>query len=152
MLKDYRPNSSPASWAIRFAASLENVFMVLSGMSTMEQLMDNTGFMKDFIPLNKKEHEILEKAEKLLNGSIAIPCTACRYCTDNCPKHIPIPQYFAWYNEAMRRKTPAGPLHDEIQGQGKASDCIGCKQCERQCPQHIAIAENLKRIAELDLQ
>ena len=124
--------------------------MVLSGMSNMEQLLDNTDYMRHFTPLNEEERKIVERAVHFINGSITIPCTACGYCVEGCPKHIPIPQYFAWYNEAMRRKTPAGPLHDEIQGQGKASDCIGCKQCERQCPQHIAIAENLKRIAELD--
>ena len=150
MLKDYRPNSSPASWAIRFAASLENVFMVLSGMSTMEQLMDNTGFMKDFIPLNKKEHEILEKAEKLLNGSIAIPCTACRYCTDNCPKHIPIPDYFSLYNQYKQSGQKDRLLEKYAslaEKGGKASDCISCKQCQHHCPQHLLVADYLKTVA-----
>ena len=109
LLKDLDPNMSVPSWAIRFAASLENVMVVLSGMSSVEQMRDNISFMKDFHPLTKEETETTRKAADLINGQNAVPCTGCAYCTEGCPMHIAIPKYFSLYNEDMREeRTKAG--------------------------------------------
>ena len=81
---------SVPSWAIRFAASQENVMMVLFGMSSIEQVTDNTSFMKGFRPLTENEIALTRRAAEIINAQIAVPCTGCSYCTDGCPMQIPI--------------------------------------------------------------
>ena len=151
LFKAQHPDMSAASWAVRFAASLENVFMVLSGMSMLEQVVDNTSYMQNMVPLSDTEKDVIKKATKMIRGSVAVPCTACQYCVDGCPKRIPIPKYFSLYNDqAQFGMLPAAVYYSNlIQDFGKASDCIGCKQCEEHCPQHIAIVEQLKKVAEV---
>ena len=142
--------ASFASWAIRYAASLDGIITVLSGMSNLEQMEDNLSYMKDFRPLNAHEQQAIRKAQEAINGVKSIPCTACHYCTGGCPKQIPIPEIFA----ARNRQLVWGQLqegqaaYDQLAAKGNvASDCIGCGQCERACPQQIKVIQRLKECA-----
>ncbi|MDD7113669.1 MAG: aldo/keto reductase [Lachnospiraceae bacterium] len=153
VFKEHHPDLSVPSWAIRFAASLDNVMMVLSGMSNTEQMLDNLSYMENFQPLDEKEQKIVLQAVNLINKNIAVPCTGCSYCTDGCPMHIAIPKYFSLYNadlQEIKEKTwtPQGEYYDNLTNIfGKASECIACGQCEAACPQHLPIIEHLKEVA-----
>ena len=154
LFTDRDPKMSAASWAIRFVASLENVMVVLSGMSSLEQMEDNISYMQDFKPLSDDEIKMCLEAGKMIISKIAIPCTACSYCTSGCPMKIDIPGHFSLYNE-----NTFDDLNDEEWtveysdypdllegGSGKASDCIACGQCESVCPQHLPVIDNLRKI------
>ncbi len=153
MFKQVHPDMSIPSWAIRFAASLDNVKMVLSGMSNMEQLKDNTDYMAKLVPLNEEEQALVKKAVDRLNSNIAVPCTGCSYCTEGCPKQIAIPKYFSLYNADLQEAaekgwTPQGEYYNRLtQDFGKASDCVACGQCEQVCPQHLPIIKHLQEVA-----
>ena len=153
MFREARPEMSIPSWAIRFAASLEHVMVVLSGMSNMEQLLDNTDYMADFQPLSAQEQALVKKAVDAINSTIAIPCTGCSYCTEGCPQRIAIPKYFSLYNadlQEIKEKSwrPQGEYYTRLtMNFGKASDCLECGQCEQVCPQHLPIIRHLKDVA-----
>ncbi|SPF46963.1 Aldo/keto reductase [Candidatus Desulfosporosinus infrequens] len=152
LMKEYNPAASVPSWAIRYAASQEGVTMVLSGMNTMEQLLDNMSYMADFKPLNKEEDKILGRVIDIINENTAIPCTTCRYCEKDCPQNIAIPDYFALYNSAKRALSSNFSSQfvyyiNLTANHGKAGDCIDCKQCESACPQHLKITELLKDVS-----
>ena len=155
MFKAHDAQMSVPSWAIRFAASLENVMLVLSGMSDMEQLLDNTGYMSDFRPLTEAETDMVHQAARIINSNIAIPCTGCSYCTVNCPKNIAIPKYFSLYNaekqEYLNKTWTTQEMYYENLNSmfGKASDCVKCGKCEDMCPQHLPIRKHLEDVALL---
>lgn len=152
LFQSCRPDLSPASWAIRFAASLDGIITALSGMSTLGQMEDNLSYMKGFRPLDAGEQGVIREAQRLLGHPSTIACTACRYCTKGCPREIPIPEVFA----AANLQLGGGPREQAVRayraaaGKGRgASDCIGCGQCERACPQRLPITEYLKQCAGL---
>jgi len=154
MFKKHNSEMSVPSWAIRFAAGLDNVMMVLSGMSNMEQLLDNTGFMQNFKPLDDEEKALVKRAADIIGGNITVPCTGCSYCTDGCPQNIPIPKIFDVYNADMQEMpgkdwTPQEAYYENaVSGRGKASDCIGCGACESVCPQQLEIIKLLADAAK----
>lgn len=154
LFKEHDPNMSIPSWAIRFAASLDNVMMVLSGMGSLEQMEDNLSYMENFQPLSEEEKEMTHKAADIINAQIAVPCTGCSYCTEGCPQKIAIPKYFSLYNEDMRENLEEKgwsinfTQYEILTGKfGKAKDCIECGQCEGVCPQHLPIIEKLKEVS-----
>lgn len=148
----YHPDLSVPSWAIRFVASLYNVAMVLSGMSNMEQLMDNISYMKEFVPMNAEETELVHKAAETIKDSIAIPCTGCSYCTEGCPMQIAIPDLFRVYNKSKRGEISDVEADEEYrqltESGGKARECLACGQCQVACPQHLEIINYLKDVAK----
>ena len=152
MFKSYAPDMSFASWAIRFVASLDGILTVLSGMSNVEQMKDNLSYMKNFHPLNDEEQKIIQEAQRIIGNSAAIPCTACHYCTEGCPKKIGIPDIFSAMNKYLgngQMEEAVAAYGEAVAFGGKASDCIHCLQCEKACPQHIEITDNLARCAQL---
>ena len=147
----YHPDLSVPSWAFRFVASLDKVAMVLSGMSNMEQLMDNISYMKEFVPMNAEETELVHKAAEMIKDSIAIPCTGCSYCTEGCPMQIAIPDLFRVYNKSKRGEITDVEANEEYrqltESGGKARECLACGQCQVACPQHLEIINYLKDVA-----
>ena len=149
---DANPIDSIASWGIRFAASLPNVLVVLSGMSDMTQLEDNMSYMRNFKPLNDYERKVISNVVGIINDSIAIPCTGCRYCVDGCPKSIAIPEYFALYNNQHQFGYTMGldmTFNNLLKNHGRPSDCLKCRKCEKHCPQHLPITAKLKLVSEV---
>lgn len=142
---------SPASYAIRYAAGFEGIMMVLSGMSSMEQMEDNVSFMKDYRPLDKREMAAVEGVCEVFRSMNLIPCTACRYCVDGCPKKISIPDLFAIMNtKQIYHDWSADYYYNQVltKTSGKASDCMKCGKCEKACPQHLQIRDLLVSVAQ----
>ena len=150
ILRRIQPEASAASWAIRFASSLDAVDIVLSGMNTVSQVEDN---LRDVRPLDEEEYRALEKCAEMIRSNTAVPCTGCGYCMAGCPKRIPIPGYFGLLNEYARSPKELWKMEylyrDLADGRGRATDCIGCGRCERACPQKIGIVGNMKKVGEV---
>ena len=141
---------SPASYAIRFAASFEGVMMVLSGMGNMDMMNDNISYMKDFKPLTKEEFAAIGKVREIFGKLDIIPCTDCKYCMERCPQNIPIPTLFACLNNKRTWKTWGSDFYYGIytKNSGKASSCIKCGVCEAACPQHLKIRDLLCEVVK----
>jgi predicted aldo/keto reductase-like oxidoreductase len=152
ILKGMDEKASPASWAVRYAASLDGVITVLSGMSSVEQMRDNISYMKDFRPLTDAERAGVMKAGEIINSVPSIPCTACGYCMKGCPMNVAIYGTFQamnMYKQFGDLASAKGSYAWNTAGHGwaKASECIECGACEEVCPQHIKIRGELKAAA-----
>ena len=150
ILQNANPNASCASWAIRFAASLPGVMVVLSGMSNLEQMEDNVSYMQQFQSLSEEEYRVLEDANKTLQQFAGIACTACHYCTPGCPMDIHIPEIFGVMN-TYKMYGNLNEARNEYRwrpGGEKASACVQCGQCESACPQHLPIISLLEEVVE----
>lgn len=153
LFKEAEPDSSAASWGIRFAADLDGIITVLSGMSSIEQMKDNLSYMEHFTGLTTAQKEILEKARTELNKIPLIPCTSCNYCTKVCPVNIGISGSFTAMNYFTLYGNKSAALHQAewlVQGYGlkPATECVKCGKCEEACPQHISIRDQLTELSE----
>ena len=150
MFKSYEPDMSIASWAIRYAATLNSVVTVLSGMSNEDQVNDNLSYMESFKPLTDEEAGVVLKAADMIRANVLVGCTACRYCVPDCPMGIEIPEYFKAYNMTKSDgREKAKEKFDELSKNGsKPSDCVKCGMCESLCPQKISIRDFLCDVAE----
>ena len=155
LMKEYNPDRSVVSWAMRFVANLDDVCVVLTGASSLEQLENNIEEFNNADPLNEEEHAILEEVSEIINNNITVNCTKCRYCVDSCTEEIDIARLFDLYNNhklvGIDDWTPYGNAYlnySKLDGVGIASDCIECEVCIEECPQQINIPEVLKDVAK----
>lgn len=153
VFKKANDDLSFASWAIKFAANLDGVITVLSGMSNLEQMDDNISFMKDFKKLSDEEKKTIDKAQEILKTIPLIPCTSCNYCAKVCPMKIGISGSFTAMNYLTLYNDKAAAKHQEewlVGGHGlkSAKECIKCGRCEKVCPQHLEIRKLLEKVSE----
>ena len=155
LMKDYNPDKSVVSWAMRFVTNLDDVCVVLTGASDLEQLENNIEEIKNADPLNDEELKILEEVSEIINSNITVDCTKCRYCVDACPEEIDIAKIFDLYNkhkilgkDDWSQPGNAYLNYSKLEGVGIASDCIECESCIEECPQQINIPDVLKDVAE----
>lgn len=151
LMKKANKDASLASWALRYVAQLEGVFVTLSGMSTYEQVLDNINTFEDLKPLSADEMAVIDEAVKVLRESPRVECTSCNYCKD-CPADISIAQLIHLYNDFLVHKTATnlgGSYNWMTSGRGKARDCTACGVCETACPQNLPIIETIANVSKM---
>ena len=160
IMKDYNPDNSIVSWALRYVASIENVMMVLTGSSTLDQAKQNIEIMNNLQKLNEEEYKIIDQVVDIINSNITVACTKCNYCVSSCPVGINIPKLFTLYNnekiEDNDQFTAVGNMYVNIAKSDSkiASDCIKCGACIKECPQHIdipTVMDDVKATFETEL-
>lgn len=140
---------SEAAFAIRYAASFPEVEMVLSGMGNMDMIRDNLSAMKDFVPFTKEEFDLADQLRALIRTVRQIPCTKCRYCTEKCPKEIPIPEILAIYNKHLAAETAWEEAKESlIRDGGNITQCVACGLCEEMCPQNIEVKKHIELLSK----
>jgi len=146
---DANPNVSIASWGLRYAASLPNVQVVLSGMSAIEHMSDNIKTFSPLVPLSDDERKTIAQALAAYRKAGAIPCTACRYCSP-CPFGVNIPRNLAFLNQLKTGLSSfqARNIYDAMKTSERAASCVGCGACKQKCPQKIDIPTHMKELAE----
>ena len=140
----------PAHRALRFAGSCDGVMMVLSGMSTVEQVEENTALFAPLVPLTTQERDVLDRASQIVRSAVAIPCTGCGYCVGSCPVGIPIPRYFSLYNERDRDGWQANTddrYNGLLQAFSPAKDCVSCGRCQEICPQKLPVKDLMQNVS-----
>ncbi len=155
LMKEFNPDASVVSWALRFVANLEGVSFILTGASSLEQLKENITEFKNNSPLTDEEYKLIENVSEIINSKITVDCTKCRYCVDSCSEDINIAKLFDLYNkqkllnqEGWSQFGNAYVNYSKLPGVGIASDCSGCEMCLEECPQQINIPEVLKDVAK----
>ena len=155
IFKEYDKDSENVSWALRFCNELDNVFMILNGVSNIEQMESSINIFKNIKPLNSKEHELITQVRDIVNDLTPIKCTECNYCIDHCPVDIPISKYFSIYNNYHINQTQKGDelgpivyylVTSQKEENGSAADCIECESCVKFCPQHLNIPDLLSKV------
>lgn len=150
ILKKAHPDWSIASWALRWVRKLPNVQVILSGMSSMEQIQDNVATFNAPEPLNDADEKILMEVCEKFHGNVVVPCTTCRYCCEGCPAQINIPEYLKVYNSGkIDGEWTVSAKLAQIESKGKPDDCIACGACSRHCPQGIDIPSLMKELAQM---
>jgi predicted aldo/keto reductase-like oxidoreductase len=152
VFKAANPEASVASWAVRYATSLDGLITMLSGMNSFEQLNDNINTVKNMKVLDAKDMSVINEAVEVLKSIPRVPCTGCRYCIENCPQKINIPDLMDLYSDYLVYNTAENsefPFKMALKGGGKPSDCIACRVCEGHCPQHIEISQILSKMVPL---
>ena len=142
-------DAAPVSYALRYAASFPEVFMVLSGMGSTAMMEDNIKTFTDFTPLTRQELEATAQVRQIIRQVRQVPCTSCRYCTEVCPQEIPIPDIFSLYNQVLAAKMARKDAKEAFpKDKNLAGDCIVCGACEKVCPQSIQIRSHLEKISK----
>lgn len=155
LIKKFNPTLTPVELALRFVANLDNVFMVLCGVSSYKQMEENIEIFENMQPLSKEELDLIKQVSELINSKITVPCTKCNYCINECPVNINIPYVFDLYNSEKLLNEDGFTTYQvtyinymKNKKNGPASVCIDCGKCVEKCPQQINIPQVMKDVVE----